>query len=144
MILLDLQVYRVASPATDLNYFLFTSVDGAVRDPNEQNFLSTYHSAFNAVLEAGGLSSLFNLQELLQEYRDKHPFGLLFGLVTMPMMISEATDIPESNEFLSLDESNAGMTKWRSKMDGLLKSNPLLRPRLLALLDHMIEVGVIV
>ena len=52
--LLDLQIVRYAPPATDLNYFFFTSMTGEVRKPNTEAFLNFYYSAFRDIMEDAG------------------------------------------------------------------------------------------
>ncbi|CAL4144096.1 unnamed protein product, partial [Meganyctiphanes norvegica] len=46
MMLLDLQVNRWASLATDLNHFMFVSIEGTVRKPNVDQLLTEYYDTF--------------------------------------------------------------------------------------------------
>ncbi|XP_068229157.1 uncharacterized protein [Palaemon carinicauda] len=139
VMLLDLQLNREASPATDLNYFLYTSVNGDVRRPNLDRFLSLYHSTYEEVLEAGGMQMYFTKEEITEEFRSKSVYGILFALVIIPLLLLEPEEVPEMSdtnfETLMQDFKTLSMKK--------LKTNPLCKPRFLAIFDEFMESGLI-
>ncbi|XP_064120747.1 uncharacterized protein LOC135225343 [Macrobrachium nipponense] len=122
VMLLDLQLCREASAASDLNYLLCTSVNGDVRKPNLRHFLSLYHSTYKEVLEGGDMPMHFTIEELVEEYRDKNKFGLLFALVIIPMMLTEPEEVPEMSD----TDIETLMNDFRAIALDKLKTNPCL------------------
>nr|XP_045591192.1 uncharacterized protein LOC123753250 [Procambarus clarkii]XP_045600635.1 uncharacterized protein LOC123759574 [Procambarus clarkii] len=116
VMLLDLQLNRLASPATDLNYLLYTSLHGKDRKANWRDFLSYYYDSFRSVMEAGGRGMPFTLKELHQEYRNKMEYGMLYGSMTVSLVMRESSS--------TLDEK---------------KKNPQFLSRFLALYGELIE-----
>ncbi|XP_045587357.2 uncharacterized protein [Procambarus clarkii] len=106
VMLLDFQLNRLASPATDLNYLLYTSLHGKDRKENWRDFLSYYYDSFRSVMEAGGRGMPFTLKELHQEYRKKMEYGMLYGSMTVSLVMRESSstlDEKKKNpQFLSL------------------------------------------
>ncbi|RXG57120.1 hypothetical protein Avbf_08039 [Armadillidium vulgare] len=60
----DLQCSKKASPATDLNYFFFTSLDGEFRMTKRDIMTKIYYDSFREVLEKSGRALPFSFQEL--------------------------------------------------------------------------------
>nr|XP_045586384.1 uncharacterized protein LOC123748238 isoform X1 [Procambarus clarkii]XP_045586385.1 uncharacterized protein LOC123748238 isoform X2 [Procambarus clarkii] len=140
VMLVDLQMSRVASPATDLNYLLFTSLHGKDRKANWQDFLSSYYDTFRGVMEAGGGDVPFTLEELHQEARDKMEYGLLFATMSASMMLGEADESPDLINMKPEDIPK--MTEdGRQNTIRMMKNSPLFRSRFLALFDDLIERG---
>lgn len=137
--LLDLQVTRYASLATDLTYLLLTSLAGSVMSSSEQDFLRAYYASFSAVTEAAGHPVPFSSRDLQEEFRNKLPLGLLFGLIVNPYIVMSSSDMPEAEVFLSGHDKEEVKQKILKALDG----NPLLRPRLLSVLDYVVEAGVV-
>ncbi|XP_042872425.1 uncharacterized protein LOC122253425 [Penaeus japonicus] len=52
--LLDFQMSTMSSPAIDITYFLYTSLDAKGRREHQQELLSAYHSTFSEILRRGG------------------------------------------------------------------------------------------
>ncbi|XP_045586388.1 uncharacterized protein [Procambarus clarkii] len=138
VMLLDLQVNRMASPATDLNYFLYTSLHGNDRKANWRDFLSSYYDTLRGVMEAGGRDMPFTLEELHQEYRDKMEFGLLFATMTMTIMLGEAEDSPDMINMKEEDIQKI-MEEGRQNTIKMVKNNSLFRSRFLAVFDDLIQ-----
>lgn len=139
VMLLDLQVTRFASLATDLNYFCFSSINGSIIGSSVQDFLAAYHTSFSQVSEAAGHRVPFSLEDLKHEFRDKHIFGLLISLMAIPFIVMNSDDIPEADDFFSAE----GSEEFQQKILDSLDSNPLLRPRFLSVLDYMTKAGVV-
>ncbi|KAL7648260.1 UNVERIFIED_CONTAM: hypothetical protein RMT77_000166 [Armadillidium vulgare] len=59
--LLDLQLSRVSSPANDISYFLFTSLED-VRSTNLESMLSLYYKSFSEVLHLKGKKVPFTFE----------------------------------------------------------------------------------
>ncbi|XP_042872423.1 uncharacterized protein LOC122253423 [Penaeus japonicus] len=140
--LVDLQICRKSSPATDLNYLMYTSLNGNDRRENIDSFLNSYYNSFSRVLKDGDEDSPFTIEELKREYRNKHLFGLLMATMVVPIVVSEATEVMDLDNLKS-DDVELFMKEQRERMLKQLDSNPLLRPRLLSVFDDMVEYGVI-
>ncbi|XP_037797734.1 uncharacterized protein LOC119592915 [Penaeus monodon] len=123
VMLLDLQVCRQASLATDLNYLFHTSLEGQVRKTNLQTLIDIYFSAFLRVTEAGKRAMPFSRQELRQEYRNHLEFGLLNAVLLNVMVLCEGGINKEDQEGFS--------ESMRDALDQLVSTSPLLRPRFL-------------
>ncbi|XP_066990859.1 uncharacterized protein [Macrobrachium rosenbergii] len=139
VMLLDLQMCREASAASDLNYLLFTSVNGDVRKPNLRHFMSLYHSTYKEVLEGGDMPMHFTIEELMEEFRDKNKFGLVFALVIIPLMLTEPEEVPD----MSNTDFETLMNGFRDISLEKLKTNPLCKPRFLSIFDEFMETGLI-
>lgn len=133
--LLDLQMCRQASLATDLSYLFYTSLEGPLRTSNLDWFLDVYHSAFLGVTEAGKTAEPFSRQELRQEYKNRLEYGLLMALLATVIVLCEG-DIAEDNQ-----EGFSDSVK--DVLDKLVSKSTILRPRFLCMFDEMIEYGVI-
>ncbi|XP_064121411.1 uncharacterized protein LOC135225818 isoform X2 [Macrobrachium nipponense] len=139
VMLLDLQMCREASAASDLNYLLCTSVNGDVRKPKLRHFLSLYHSTYKEVLQGGDMPMHFTLEELIEEYRDKSKYGLLFSLAILPIVLAEPEEVPEMSD----TDSETLMNRFRALVLEHLETNPLCKPRFLSIFDEFMETGVI-
>ncbi|XP_063888968.1 uncharacterized protein LOC135115860 [Scylla paramamosain] len=139
--LIDLQICRKASPATDLNYFMYTSLNGPERKENLQAFLEIYYDTFSQVLSGAGKAMPFNLEELKKEYHRLNLFGFIMALMVVPVVVAEAADVMDLDEFSG--DVEEGIKNFQDKAMAQLDSNPLLQPRLLATYDEMLEYGVI-
>ncbi|XP_068230085.1 uncharacterized protein [Palaemon carinicauda] len=139
VMLLDLQLCREASLATDLNYFFYTSVTGDIRRPNIDHFLSTYHSSYKKVVEGGNLPMHFNKEELLQEFRDKNKVGLMFAMMVLPAVLMEPEEV---SDFADRDVAEL-MRDFRERMLDKPDSNSLFKPRFLSMFDEFMETGLI-
>ncbi|XP_053635501.2 uncharacterized protein [Cherax quadricarinatus] len=138
VMLLDLQLNRVASPATDLNYFLYTSLHGHDRKANCQYFLSSYYDTFRGVMEAGGRNMPFTQEELLQEYKDKMEYGMIFSAMSVPVLLCESKDAPD---LINMKEENLAELSetLQEKTQNLLENNPQFRSRFLVIFDELIQ-----
>ncbi|CAL4073280.1 unnamed protein product [Meganyctiphanes norvegica] len=135
--LVDLQASFVSSPAVDINYLLYTSLSGDVRNGNISSFLSIYHNAFKKVLKAAETKIPFTKVELLQEFRKRNIFGLLMGMNIACSIVSEGSDLMSDAD--NTLEPHSFVTDWREKQLYLLEANPLVKPRFLAIFDEMVE-----
>ncbi|XP_068230086.1 uncharacterized protein [Palaemon carinicauda] len=139
VMLVDLQLCREASLATDLNYFLFTSLTGDVRKPHFDYFMSLYHSSYKEVLEGGNLPMYFTQEELVQEFRDKNKYGLLFAFMILPALLMEPSEVPEMTD----KDMNTLAEEFRAIALDKLNTNPLCKPRFLSIFDELMETGLI-
>ncbi|XP_045586381.2 uncharacterized kinase-like protein D1044.1 [Procambarus clarkii] len=136
VMLLDLQFNRVASPATDLNYFLCIGLHGNDRKANWRDFLSSYYDIFRSVMEAGGRDMPFSLEELHQEYRDKMEYGIIYAIFFLPFLLGEREDAPDIINMKEEVMSNF-LEQIRHVTSNMMENNPDFRSRFLALFDDL-------
>lgn len=135
--LLDLQLVRVASLATDLNYLLHTSLKGHTRRDNLTSFLSAYYERLSQVLQAGGAAVPFSRQDLTQEYRNHLAYGLIMILLGVVFGLGGEADVSHS-------EGGADFQDQRNeKLIRAIASKPHIRDRFLFAINEMIENGII-
>jgi len=132
--LVDLQMHRFASIATDLQCFFYTSFDGDVRKNNLEEFISTYYSELEKCLKVAGKKLQFSQHELRGEYQAKSMYGLAMGLVSIPQVLAGSSDAVE------LDELVEGQDQRVRRM---MSSNPRARSRLMDLVADKVEDGVL-
>ncbi|KAK7069458.1 hypothetical protein SK128_016121, partial [Halocaridina rubra] len=141
IMLLDHQVNRIASLATDLNYFLFLNLTGEVRGPNLETFLQTYYDTFKEIVERSGEELTFSLEEFRQEFRNKHCMALVFALFLSPLLVTQTEDFPDASEFFG-NTSEDVTEKERENILKAFDTNEALRKKLLSVFDEMEAVGV--
>lgn len=139
VMLVDLQLCREASLATDLNYFLYTSLTGDVRKPHLAHFMSVYHSSYKEVLKGGRLPMYFTQEDLEREFRGKNKYGLLFAFMILPALMMEPGEVPE---FTDKDMETLAM-EFRAIALDHLDTNPMFKPRFLSVFDELKETGLI-
>ncbi|XP_070000477.1 uncharacterized protein [Penaeus vannamei] len=138
VILLDLQIVRLASLATDLNYVLHTSLEGHTRRENFTSFLAIYYERFTQVLSAGGSAVPFSLEDLTQEYRNHLVYGLIMCLMSVVFSLDWQEDA-------SYSEGGAEFQDQRNKiLIRAMADKPQIRDKFLFLIDEMIENGIMV
>lgn len=131
---IDLQMVRMASPGTELSNLFYTSLDNHVRKPNLEAFLKAYYASFAATMAACGADVPFSFEELEKEYKKRLKYGLYFAIMDVPMILTDATDVPLGEDFLQ---------RWRQKGKESLPQNPLIKSRFLSTFDEMLSEGVI-
>ncbi|XP_042872421.1 uncharacterized protein LOC122253421 [Penaeus japonicus] len=135
VMLLDLQLVRQASFATDLTYLFHTSLEGHVRKTYLEAFLNIYYSAFLSVTEAGDTAMPFSRLELRQEYRNHLEFGLMLAMLVTIMIICEGN--------INKEDQKGFSDSVKDILDQLVATSPILRPRFLSIFDEMVENGII-
>ncbi|KAK3873164.1 hypothetical protein Pcinc_021801 [Petrolisthes cinctipes] len=138
--LLDLQINRLSSPATDLIYLMYTSLNGEVRIPNLNTFLDTYYDTFNTVMEAAGMDMIFTRSELLKEFRSMNVLGAIYAMMVVPFMLLEPEDTPDMDKAENMEEL---LMEVKEKTLIALDKNPLVKPRFLSVFDEMMDLGLI-
>lgn len=137
VMLLDLQMVRVASLATDLNFVLHTSLTGHTRKDNLTLFLSAYYERFTRVLAAGGGSVPFSLQDLTEEYRNHLVYGLIIGLLAVVFGLGVVGELDVSGSEAESED------KRKELLIRAMTEQPHIRDKLVILIDEMIENGII-
>lgn len=135
VMMVDFQFGRVASPATDLTYLLYTSMHGLLRRANMNTFLTTYHRTLTDTVTAiGNNPPPFNLDQLLQECRSKQEFGVLCGVMILYAIMAESSEIPDLSKFNEEDIPKL-LEEFREKSLEKIEKSHKYRTRFLALFD---------
>ncbi|XP_071552458.1 uncharacterized protein [Panulirus ornatus] len=142
VMLLDFQVCRKSSLATDLVYFILTSLDEPERTANLDELLLTYHNAFKAVVEAGGVAMPYTPNEIKQEYHKKSVFGVMMASILIPLLVGQTQEIPDFDSATG-GRSGEYVKQLQQHYAKMLEDNPLLRPRLGNLFEAMSRFGII-
>lgn len=136
--LFDFQGCRKSSVANDLQHLFNMNLTGPVRRPNLDYFLRTYYASFAEILEAGGSKAPFTLEELTKEYQDKGFYGLLYCLLWIPNMVRRPEDSIDI-----IERSDDAVDAETRNVLRMVDSNPLLKPRMLSIVEEWTERGVI-
>ncbi|XP_064077472.1 uncharacterized protein LOC135195038 [Macrobrachium nipponense] len=146
VMLVDLQVSRVSSFATDLNYFLMTSLTGEVRQENEHLFLKAYTEKLASLMSSAGKKNNkkktpFTFDEILGEYRRKHEYGLIFAVMIVFIIVAPREEIPDFHDMQEEDIPKV-VEEMKEKSIKMIKTNPLFKSRFLATFDYMSDKGI--
>ncbi|XP_076066578.1 uncharacterized protein LOC143039970 [Oratosquilla oratoria] len=140
-LLLDLQLARICSPAADLNFFFYSSLDGDMRQENLGEFLSTYYSTFQKVLQAASQDMPFSFDEFEKEYHDFKVFGFFVGFFLLPAALGEG----HVQYFLLEEDTKAAWERvTKNNAEGIVRlsrENPTAAARLISIFDEMTASG---
>ncbi|KAB7500775.1 hypothetical protein Anas_13829 [Armadillidium nasatum] len=98
---IDLQCCKKASPATDLNYFFFLSLNGELRMTKRDIMTKIYYDSFREVLEKSGKALPFSFQELKEELKERSLFGLCCAILGLPIVLAEGDEILNAEQYNS-------------------------------------------
>jgi len=140
VMLLDIQINKVASLATDLNHFMFASLTGSVRKPNVERLLTDYYASFSSVIEGCNQVVPFTKDEIVKEYKSKNAHGLIFGNIIVPAIVMEGEDMPDM-ENITPENFEQFNQDWQKLVLENLDTNPLCKPRFVSMFDEMLEEG---
>ncbi|KAB7499080.1 hypothetical protein Anas_05090 [Armadillidium nasatum] len=102
--LVDLQVSRLASPGSDINYFVYTSLTGDTRSKYFHDLLEAYYQSFSKVLILSRRKLPFTFKELEDDVERTKIVGLVIGLLAIPGIFFEGED--EIFDFGEMTEEN--------------------------------------
>ncbi|KAK7081638.1 hypothetical protein SK128_004889 [Halocaridina rubra] len=141
VMLLDLQINRFASLATDINYLLFLNLEGEVRKTNLNSFLETYFTSFDDIATKSGRKTPFTFQELKREFHSKHKFALAVFMSACQLFVSQDHEMPDPADFFGVptpDTTAEAKVKYLESFE----KNDQLRKKFLAVFDEMNMEGV--
>ena len=121
---------------------LFCSLTGDVRRAELSNFFVKYYATFASVMAASGVAMKFTLDQLKKEFVNKNKFGLLMGMMLMPIVLLDSADTINFEDFVGEDMEKK-MEEYQEFVMNQVQKNPLLKPRFLDLFDDMEKSGVI-
>lgn len=133
-----MQMVQYCPPTTDLAYFLYTTTTGDLRKPNLQAFLEGYYGTLTSIIEAAGQEAPFEQTQFIKDFRRNSLHGAVFGIMSAGLEISDMVSSQDTG-----DGTDDVLSKARENVADMLESSPILRPRLLSLVDEMRELGFI-
>lgn len=98
--LLDWQLLRLASPALDIVYFLFSSTDKALRQQHFDGLLRIYHQNLSTVVQACGsdVERLLPFAELQKQLRQFGRYGVVMAPLLLQAIVSNAETVVDMDE----------------------------------------------
>lgn len=91
---------RVTSPAIDLTYFFFSTINKALRDAHLDDFLHIYYTSLAGTIRATGSDPevLFPEAELQRQLRQFGIFGVAFAPLMIPLILADSSEIANLDE----------------------------------------------
>ena len=124
----------------DLNYMMYTSMNGDVRQENIDNYFDTYYANFASILAANNQVMKFTLPMVREEFSKKNIFGLVMGTTLIPMVLMDSEDTLDMGS-LKEEDTERIMAEHKEKIMNLVQENPLLTSRFLSMFDEMKQQG---
>jgi len=119
-IFLDLQITRLGSPNLDVSYFLYTSVQPAIRREHLKELLQHYFNSFKQTLEMFDMKCPTNFEDFVEDYRAKSPLGF-FTYLAIVSAIGALKDIDV--EKMS-EDPQIMMDMWTEAINNWVARNP--------------------
>ncbi|KAB7499293.1 hypothetical protein Anas_04949, partial [Armadillidium nasatum] len=139
VIFVDLQSCRKSSPASDLIYFFYSSLDGDVRSKYFKQMTSLYYKSFSKVLHLAKKKIPFSFTELLEEIDKRKTFGLATGIFLLPAFLAEDEEIFDMENFS--DDKLEEILKIFQKNFEIISERGPFKDRFLSIFDDMLEMA---
>ena len=123
----------------DLNYMMYTSMNGDERQANLKDYFKLYHDKFVSVLKANKQDINFTLARLKKEFHDKNMIGFIQATSSIPMTLMESEEVAAVADLKEKDDAQASTRSV--KIRKFVESNSLPTTRLLNMFDEMKEEG---
>ncbi|MCL4124290.1 UNVERIFIED_CONTAM: hypothetical protein GTU68_037107, partial [Idotea baltica] len=139
--LLDLQMCRYGSVGLDLNYFFYTSLTGEVRNKFYDKLLSEYYHEFENVMKSASKTMPFTELEFQKEIGKKNLFGIINGILVLPLIICETEDVPD---FANVKDENIEefLKEFTDTIIKISESSPTFNTRFMSLFDDINDRGI--
>ncbi|KAB7499082.1 hypothetical protein Anas_05087 [Armadillidium nasatum] len=134
---LDLQASRIASPAVDLNFYLYSSLTGKARSKYFQEYLYLYYESFSKVLRLAQREVPFPFKDLEIEVEKRRILGLIIGIIALASIINL-----EDDDIVSCDETTEDVEQFeekRKKKFEKMSKKEEFKDRYLSIFDEMIQ-----
>ncbi|KAB7499292.1 hypothetical protein Anas_04960 [Armadillidium nasatum] len=134
----DLQCTRLGSPASDIDYFAYSSLGGETRSKYFPKLLYTYYQSFSKVLLFARKKVPFTFKELEDEVEERKILGFVIGIMSLQFLLSEEDDVVDFGELReeNMEEFNK---KNKKNFKKLLEISGPFKDRFLSLFDDMLE-----
>ena len=148
--LIDLQISIYSNITTDLVYVQYNSMSAATRKAHEPQLLQAYYDTlWNTLdaLETPGLRKQdYTYEEFLKDVQISREYGFLISVVFIPTLLAPPGDLPDFDTLGEGAESqNAIMEDFLENRKAKVEQgvSPLVKERLIGMLEEMITYGVI-
>lgn len=137
--LLDFQLTRYSSPVLDIVYLVYCCTCREMRDQHLDGLLREYHDMLAAHLKALGsdVRDLYPWETFQTQLRERAQFGLGMALMTVPMFLADAEELPDLDAQFESGKEMTDMFEFESK------SAPERNKRLSDILQEMIDRGLL-
>lgn len=100
--ILDWQIIRFASAATDLVYNIFAATDKALRDKEFDNLIKLYYDSLSKTVKLLGSDpeKLFSLDDLNNELKRCGNFALITAPMILQVSQADSSEVSNMNEML--------------------------------------------
>ncbi|KAF6204601.1 hypothetical protein GE061_018761 [Apolygus lucorum] len=137
----DLQVMRYASLATDLLYFLSTSIEPSVLRFHHDDLVSIYHEALvETVSQLAPDAPKITIEQINDQIEELALFGLLMGFLLLPAITVEGSAIAASLDSI---EEHSDVTDNLGRHDKDFLTNTRYQDRVRELVLHFVNLGYI-
>ena len=136
--LLDWQVTQMSSLATDLNHFIFSSVDHSVRKKYFDDLLRLYYEEYMEVIKSADLNPNFTFPELKQEFANKNKMGIIMGVCVLPFVSVDEDDLLDLGNLNDENDAKINIQKQGKKLLNLVKERGKFYDLFFGLIDDII------
>ncbi|XP_062555414.1 uncharacterized protein LOC134220379 [Armigeres subalbatus] len=100
--LIDWQLCRYVSPILDLSYFIYICTDEGLRAEHYDELLDVYYKSLSNFLKVlgGDVERQFPKDAFDAQWKKYGRFGLLMGLIVLPMICTERDELPDMEEYM--------------------------------------------
>ncbi|XP_034256187.1 uncharacterized protein LOC117654110 isoform X2 [Thrips palmi] len=135
--LLDFQLSRHSTPVLDLVYLVYTCTVREWRRQHLKAMFKEYHDMLSENIRRLGSDpdELYSWETFQAHLRERGVFGLGMALMTIPVFLAEAEEIPD------LDESFESGKSPSEVFDVESKSSPERNKRICDVIEEMVEQG---
>ncbi|CAG0895145.1 unnamed protein product [Darwinula stevensoni] len=135
--ILDLQIVVYGNPCRDLMHALYTSTSKETREQMPALF-KLYHDTLISTTNSLGIVLDYSYEEFEKEIAGYEEFGFLLAMFVIPIIMAEKKDIPDFTKTdLNMDE----LVRLREQQ--LAKGSSAIKKRLVDVVEHMVEIGVL-
>uniref|UniRef100_A0A336M4I1 CSON012053 protein n=1 Tax=Culicoides sonorensis TaxID=179676 RepID=A0A336M4I1_CULSO len=138
--MIDFQLARFASPATDISFFIYSCTTQDLREKHYDDLLKSYHMSLADQLKVYGLNvgDVFPYQALLEELKERACFGIGMGIESIPFSVmedDEAGDLDKIEGEEAVDVTTVWIIRPIKNKEGRL--------RLAEIFKHAVQMGYI-
>lgn len=133
--LIDWQLCRYVSPILDLSYFIFICTDEELRKKHFEELLDVYYKSLSEYLKrlGGDVERQFPRDAFEEQWKKYGRFGLLMGLILLPMICTAMEELPSMEDYVDRIEkeeknvkyeygvSEKSFEMYRKRMAGMIK-----------------------
>ncbi|CAH1717920.1 unnamed protein product [Chironomus riparius] len=147
---LDWQIMRYSSPILDIMYYIFSCTVKSLRDKHYQEFINFYYDSLSRFIVRLGSDpeKLFPRHAFDDHLKKFGKFGLIMGVLVLPVFTSDVDEVPDMDEFVSNlnevestneEDNNEAVSKGVCYVT--TKTYPIYAERLLGVCEDLYNFG---